>query len=219
VIVAQDHTGQVWLYDSRTSSWTAQSLPITNNGTPAIVSVAGCPIMVTTNPDEHVYYQSVDGCSTYANQSPIDTGFSSARAPAVTVVGANNDYMFVAARGTDGKLWLNQGGFANGGVTWVGWRSLGFATNYAPVGASSGNNSALVATGSDGHVYYNYWTLGGGGSAWTPVDTTFTATGSPAANLVGSGNDYLFVAAPGYQHRLFLNQGTLGGTFTGWGGI
>jgi hypothetical protein len=175
-------------------------------------------VIVYTGTDGHVAYQSVDSCSTYPG-TKIDTTFVSTRSPAVTVVGANSDYMFIAARGTDGTIWLNQGNFSSSGGTWIGWKSLGLITSYAPAAASSGNNSALVAVGATGHLFYSYWTLGGAGSGWSEIDNAFTATGAPAASLVGSGNDYLFIAAPGYQHQLSLNQGTLGGTFIGWHGI
>ena len=220
-VVAADNAKVVWWTDGNNGGWSVPATPpgttVMSLGTPAVVisGSSGCPLIVYTGTDGHLYTDALS--SACGSLAAIDTSFVSTTSPAATAVGSNQDYVFVAARGTDGNLYLNQGYPSTG--TWVGWQSLGFATGYAPAASSSAQNSALVATGTDGHVYYNDWTLGGTGTGWIPVDTSFVSTGSPAASLAGGNNDYLFVAAPGANSQLYLNQGYVGGTFNGWARI
>jgi hypothetical protein len=217
-VVAVDSAKVVW-WSGNGAGWSVPSTPpgtiVMSLGAPAVVISSGCALIVYTGTDGHLYTDGLaSSCGTVA---AIDNSFVSTTSRAATAVGTNQDYVFVAARGNDGNLYLNQGYPSTG--TWVGWQSLGFATGYAPAASSSAQNSVLVATGTDGHVYYNDWTLGGTGTGWTPVDTSFVSTGSPAASLVGGNNNYLFVAAPGANSQLYLNQGYVSGTFIGWARI
>jgi hypothetical protein len=90
-------------------------------------------------------------------------------------------------------------------------------TNVAPAMASSGNNTALVATIPDGRIFYIWWTLGQGSEAgWHELPGQGRTNAAPAAALVGDNHNYLFVEIKGLDGNLYLNQGTLGGPFTGW---
>jgi hypothetical protein len=137
-------------------------------------------------------WQTLDGRATNA-------------APAAALVG---NYMFVVVKGTDGSLYLNQGGL---GKKMVGWKPMGFQSDVAPAMASSGDVSVVVAKDRQGRVFYNYWRIGQGGH-WVELPGMQTNL-APAAALVG---DYLFVMAHGRDGKMRLNQGTLGKTFVGW---
>jgi|KBSMisStaDraftv2_1062788.scaffolds.fasta_scaffold33316_2 hypothetical protein len=119
-------------------------------------------------------------------------------------------YLFVVARGTDGNLYLNQGGLNK---KFVGWRPMNFRSP-APTGATSaGTTTAVVARDTEGRVSYNWWNLGEGAKGWTALGPEVRTDVAPAASLVG---DYLFVAAVTRDGLIHLNQGTLGKPFVGW---
>ena len=91
-----------------------------------------------------------------------------------------------------------------------------FSTNVAPGESSSGNMTAIVATSTDGRIFYNWWELGQGASKWVELDGSGRTDAAPAAAMVGNLNNYLFVAVKGLDGQLYLNQGDLGKTFVGW---
>lgn len=127
-------------------------------------------------------------------------------APAVALVGK---YMFAFVRGNDGSIYVNQGDVAK---PMVGWRSMNFATPYAPGASASGKLTAVVAANAHGTVAYDWWALGDGGKGWATLDRRPT-NAAPAAALVGN---YLFVVVKGTDGSLYLNQGGLGKKFVGW---
>jgi hypothetical protein len=132
-------------------------------------------------------------------------------APAVALTGPDSNYLFVTAKDTTGNLSLTQGALGRG---FTGWADTGFQTSFAPAMASSGNTVALVAVGLDGSLSYTWWNLGEGGPPF--LNLGGQTADAPAAALVGAQHDYLFVVARGLNGDLFLNQGQLGGTFSGF---
>jgi hypothetical protein len=143
----------------------------------------------------------------------IDGNGQTDAAPAAALVNTTNDYLFVAVKGSDGNVSLNQGQL---GHPFVGWQSLGFQTDVAPGAASSGNTSAVVAKSPDGRIFYNWWKLGGAAVGWKELDGNGRTDAAPAAALVNTTNDYLFVTVKGPDGNLYLNQGQLGHPFVGW---
>ena len=134
-------------------------------------------------------------------------------APAVALVGAQHNYLFVLVKGLDGNLYLNQGEL---GKPFVGWQQIGFKTNLAPGAASSGNTTAVVAVRTDGRIFYDWWELGQGGEGFRELDGDGRSDAAPAAALVGAQHNYLFVLVKGLDGNLYLNQGELGKPFVGW---
>jgi hypothetical protein len=66
-----------------------------------------------------------------------------------------------------------------------------------------------------GRIFYDYWDLGGAGHGWTEVPGNGRSNTAPAVNLVANGT-YMFIEVRGTDGRLYLNQGTPGGSFVGW---
>jgi dehydratase len=85
----------------------------------------------------------------------------------------------------------------------------------SPTLATSGKRTLAVQTAADGHVFVNWWDLGGGGVGWRELPGGFVADGAPAATLVANG-DYAFIVARSRSGSIFLNQGTPGGSWVGW---
>jgi len=114
-------------------------------------------------------------------------------------------------KGLDGNLYLNQG---NLGKPFVGWQPMHFQTTVAPGATSAGRTSVVVAADKEGHIHYDWWDLGQGGSGWREIEGKWQTNAPPAATLVA--NNYLFVMIKGLDGNLYLNQGNLGKPFVGW---
>jgi hypothetical protein len=84
--------------------------------------------------------------------------------------------------------------------------------------ASSDNVTVFAAVSQEGRLFYNWWTLGGGGVGWHRILDAPLSDEAPSIALVGDQHDYLFVIV---RERgtgiLYLNQGALGSpSFVGW---
>ncbi len=90
-------------------------------------------------------------------------------------------------------------------------------TDVAPGASGSGGNTVVVAKDPDGRIFYTWWPLGSGGRGWHELDGDGRTDAAPAAALVGQNNDYLFAVVKGLDGNVYLNQGTLGQGFVGWG--
>jgi hypothetical protein len=142
-----------------------------------------------------------------------DLGGQTADAPAAALAGAQHDYLFVVARDLNGDLFLTQGQL---GGPFTGFADdLGFAASAPAAMSSSADITALVGVGTDRSVSYTWWQFGQQYQPWTVLDGKLTGA-APAAALVGAQHDYLFVVIQASDGGLWLNQGTLGGAFTGW---
>jgi hypothetical protein len=97
----------------------------------------------------------------------------------------------------------------------VRW-SQSISTNVASGAASAGNTSVVVATSTDGRIFYDWWKLGEGGHGWRELEGDWRTDAAPAAALVGDDHAYLFVIVKGLDGQLYLNQGQLGSPFVGW---
>ena len=167
-------------------------------------------VFLAKHPDGRTFYNW--GTLGGGGSGWIDIGGQTQTSPAAALIGT---YLFVAVRGMDGNVWINQGEL---GKPFVGWQSgHDFETNVAPGAASSGENFVFLARhqdgakNPDGRTFYNWGTLGGGGSGW--IDIGGQTQTSPAAALIGT---YLFVAVRGMDGNVWINQGELGKPFVGW---
>ncbi len=142
----------------------------------------------------------------------LELGGQTGDAPAAALVGPQHNYLFVVARGISGDLFVIHGEL---GGPFTGFADMGFTAGTAAAMSSSGDTTALVSVSPDGHVYYTWWELGQGNEPWAVLDGKLTST-APAAALVGPQHNYLFVVIKDMDDGLYLNQGTLGGPFTGW---
>ncbi|MBV8095776.1 MAG: hypothetical protein JO110_21615 [Acetobacteraceae bacterium] len=193
-----------WVLFQGLQTTVAPAATIVNNGTWPIGAYT--PVVVAADAHGLVYYDmglDPNGWRELAGGGRTDAALAAAL--------AGDSYLFVVAKGLDGQLYLNQGEL---GGSFTGWEGLGFSTNLAPAASSAGNTTVLVATGTDGRVYYDWWALGEGGHGLRPLDGDGRTDAAPAAALMG--NNYLFILAKGLDGHIYLNQGELGGSFTGW---
>ncbi|HEV2370592.1 MAG TPA: N,N-dimethylformamidase beta subunit family domain-containing protein [Streptosporangiaceae bacterium] len=176
----------------------------------AMASSGDTVALVSVGPDGSTSYDWWDLGGT--GRGFLDLGGQTGDAPAAALVGPRHNYLFVVARGTDGGLFLNQGEL---GGPFTGFADMSFAAKTAAAMSSSGDTTVLIGVSPDGSVSYTWWALGQGSQAWAALDGQLTGT-APAAALVGPQDNYLFVVIKGMDGGLYLNQGTLGGPFTGW---
>jgi hypothetical protein len=183
------------------------------NFAPAAASSGNTSAIVAVDASGRIFYDWFDlGQGGHGFQELAGNG-QAAAAPAAALVGPKHNYLFVWIRGVNGQLQLNQGEL---GKPFAGWASGNFSTNFAPAAASSGNTSAIVAVDASGHIFYDWFELGGGGHGFQELAGNGQTNAAPAAALVGPNHNYLLVWIKGLDGSLQLNQGELGKAFTGW---
>src|SRR5205085_440032 len=143
----------------------------------------------------------------------LEGGGRTDAAPAAALVGPQHNYLFVIVKGLDGNIYLNQGKL---GKPFVGWQCHSLQSEVARGGAYCGNSTSLVVTSPDGRIFYDWWDLGQGGHGFTELEGGGRTNAAPAAALVGSQHNYLFVVVKGLDGNIYLNQGKLGKPFVGW---
>jgi hypothetical protein len=143
-------------------------------------------------------------------KEPLGEGRTNA-APAVSIV-ASQDYMFMAVKGLDGYIYLNQG---NSSGPFVGWQtSYDFQTDVAPALIANDNWTYLFAKHPDGRIFYNSWVLGGGGTGWREVDGFGRTDAAPSAT---GFNDRVVVTIKGLDGHLYRNMSSPNETtFNNW---
>jgi hypothetical protein len=186
--------------------------PATQNG-PAMATSGRRTLAVETATDGRVFINWWDLGGAGTGWRELPGGFHTDATPAASLV-SNGDYAFILAKGLDGTIYLNQG---TPGGTWIGWQSMGIASRYAPAMAASGNKTVAVVTGTDGHLAFTWWDLGGGSNGWRAVPDGLSDA-APAVSLVDG--DYFFFYEKGQGNNgLLLNQGRLGKSIVGWQGL
>ncbi|WP_157642798.1 hypothetical protein [Burkholderia ubonensis] len=178
--------------------------PITDVA-PGAASAGNVSVAIAAEPNGHIVYNWWT-LGQAGHWYELADNMRTDASPAAALIG---NYLFVVIKGPNNTLYLNQGEL---GHPFVGWQSMGFQSNVAPGAASAGNVSVAVAARPDGHISYNWWTLGHAGHWYEPADTMRTDA-APAAALVGN---YLFVIVKGLDNTLYLNQGELGRPSAGW---
>jgi hypothetical protein len=166
--------------------------------------------VVLTGADGHLYYDWWDLGGGANGWREIPGTIRSDASPAASLV-AYGDYLFVVVKSTDGGIWINQG---TPGGSFAGWRFAGINSKVGPGAASNGNRTVALVTGTNGRIYYSWWDFGGGATPFQELPGNGGSDAAPAGSLVG-GN-YLFAYVHGGGNNIYLNQGTLGGTFIGW---
>ncbi|MBV2153019.1 hypothetical protein [Kitasatospora sp. SUK 42] len=94
-------------------------------------------------------------------------------------------------------------------------------TRLAPAATGSGNLTAVAAVDANGAIYFTWWPLGQGANGFTELPGNGRTGTAPAVALVGPQHNYLYALVKGMGDTadLYLNQGVLGGNFTGWNDI
>ncbi|WP_157650138.1 hypothetical protein [Burkholderia ubonensis] len=181
---------------------------ITTNVAPGATGAGMLSAIVAKGPDGVVSYNWWILGQGQRGWQQLDGNVRTDVAPAAALVGST--YLFVVIKGIDGKLYLNQGQVSK---PFVGWRQVGFQSDFAPAVSSSGNTTVIVARDKGGRVFYSYWELGQSGGPWIEIASNVPTTSNLAAALIGS---YLFVMAKGADGNIYLNQGPLNKPFVGW---
>ena len=188
---------------------------ISTNTTPGAGSSGNTSAVVATSIDGLIFYDWSDLGQGSHGFTELEGGGRTDAAPAAALVGPQHNYLFVVIKGLDGNIYVNQGEL---GKPFAGWgSSKNLQTRFAPGAASSGNTSAVVATGTDGRIFYDWWDLGQGGRGLAELEGGGRTDAAPAAALVGPQHNYLFVVIKGLDGDIYVNQGELGKPFAGWG--
>ena len=180
---------------------------IVSDTAPALATSGVLSVLVAKRTDgtlTYTWWNLGEGSRPWSN---LDPGVRTDGAPAAALVGK---YLFVVIKGTDGALYLNQG---NVGGSFVGWRKLGITSSSAASAASSGNTSVVAARNTFDGVSYSWWDLGGAASQWIDIPGNIKINSAPTVLLTGR---HVFVVAKALDGMLYLNQGELGGNYSGW---
>ena len=140
----------------------------------------------------------------------LDIGTPAAGTTSKPAVALVNKYLFVLVHGNDDLLYLNQGDL---NANFVGWQSMGFKTTKPAAAASSDGVVAAVAEDLKGNFFYTWWKLGEKAHDWVPLTGSIKADTEPSVSLSGKN---LYVSITAADGSVRLNQGELGGAFTGW---
>jgi hypothetical protein len=133
-------------------------------------------------------------------------------APAAAVAG-NAPYMFVAVKGLDGYIYINQGDV---GGPYVGWGSdQSLQTDVAPAVATVSDGVIFFAKSLDGRIYSNRTVLGQGGQGWVELPGDMRTDAAPAVTVTSAAS-YMFVAVKGLDGNIYINQGGVSGPYVGW---
>jgi hypothetical protein len=104
---------------------------------------------------------------------------------------------------------------------------MAFSTKTAPGAAGYGNTaegfsntSVVMATSTDGRIFYNWWELGQGGHQWVELEGGGRTDAAPAVSFWVTGDIgvaiSVFSAIKGLDSNIYYNGGKIGGTFNGW---
>jgi hypothetical protein len=209
-VVAQGRDGGLYLNQGSVrgtfTGW--QPMNFRSGVAPAAASSGKTTVVVATHPSGHLSYtwwQLGQGGTAWASipGSPLTQ-----TTPTAILIGS---YLFVVIRASDGSLYLNQGAL---GKSFVGWQPMTFSSSLPASGSAFNETSVVVAKNAQGGVFYTSWVLGGKGNGWKSMGQTPSSNSRPVATL--ARGSYLFVVLTGKDGHIYLNQGNLGGAFTGW---
>ncbi len=228
---SKDHQifGTLHQPDGTFEAWTLIPGALTNVS-PAVSDgnlAVGYPIMavVAAPPDDSTYINvnllnQPPASPPPGYWNPIIPSLFTAMAPALTIVGNQGSYMFLAVtavnfEGPNSRIMVNQGNPSTPDQL-VGWGPASFDSNLPPAMAAANNRTVIVAVDPNGAIFYDWWDLGGGSHGWVPLGDDVRTKVAPAVALVDNGN-YMFVYAQGLDGELHINQANVGGAIIGWG--
>lgn len=185
-----------------------QSMSFRSDGDTAISSSGKITVAVARDLTGHLSYSWWQLGQRGSPWTTIPANLVIQTTPTAMLIG---NYLFVVARASDGSLYLNQGAL---GRSFVGWQQMGFSAASPPSGSAFDETSVVLAKNAQGVAFYNWWDLGGKGGGWKSLGKVPSSNSQPIATL--ARGHYLFVALAGKDGHIYINQGVLGGAFTGW---
>ena len=187
-------------------------LHMQTNVAPAVAATPDGVLMFATDTDGRVYQNRVVLGQAAQGWIELEGNGHTDAAPAAALVG-NNPYVFVAMKGLDQNVYINQGGL---GSEYVGWGTDGkIKTDKAPAVATTPDGVLFFAKDLQGRIFSNRVVLGQAGQGWLEVGGNGRTDAAPAAALVGN-TPYVFVAVKGLDQNVYINQADLGGPWVGW---
>jgi hypothetical protein len=191
-------------------SWVPMSF--VTDAAPALAVVGDRLFVIAKGTDRKVYAsQGVIG------QGPVGQGFSGwselqggGLTDAAPSAAGTDSKVFVAIKGLDGRLELNQ---ADLGKAWSGWTLLKMSANVPPALATVSDHLVAFATTIDGRIVLAQAILGQSFSDWVEVQGSLRSATSPAAASIGS---HIFVSARRVDGGIVTNQADLNGLFGRW---
>ena len=185
---------------------------ITTKVAPAVATTPDGVLFLATAPDGRIYQSRVVLGGAAQRWKELEGGGRTDAAPAAALCG-NAPYTFVAVKGYDQNVYINQGGL---GGPYVGWQTdATIKTNVAPAVARSPDGVIFFATDTTGRIFQNRVVLGQAGQGWRELEGSGRTDASPAAAICGNA-PYVFVAVKGYDQNVYINQGGVGGPYVGW---
>ena len=118
------------------------------------------------------------------------------------------DHVFVAIKGLDGYVYINQADLRRPFNDQ--WSQAPLVTDVAPAVAGVGHYVYFFAKTLDGRIVYDWAVLGQGGHGWREMEGTGRSNAAPAAGAV---RDHVFVAIKGLDGHVYVNQADQGRPF------
>jgi hypothetical protein len=186
------------------SQW--NSLGFTTDVAPAVTGV-GQSVLVFAVRNQRIY----------VNQAVLGEAFhgwveveGDGRTDAAPSAGAVGSHVFLAIKGLDGNMYLNQ---ADLGHPFGQWFSQVMRTDASPAVTGTGDKVYFFGMDPDGRVFYDWAVLGQGGHGWAEIGGSARGTEGVSAGAVGN---HLFVGIRAHDGRIRINQADVGGAFSGW---
>src|SRR5439155_739445 len=130
------------------------------------------------------------------------------RTNAAPAAGAVREHVFVAIKGLDGYVYINQ---ADQGRPFNDqWSQSCLNALVDPAVAVEGKWVYFFAKTLDGRIVYDWAVLGQGGHGWREMEGTGRSNAAPAAGAV---RDHVFVAIKGLDGHVYVNQADQGRPF------
>ena len=157
--------------------------------------------------DGNVYYSTGQLGGANSNWNQIQGSIKAGSAPAAGAIGTQ---VFVAVKGTDNNIYLNQATLGNNFND--SWQSLNFTTDAAPAVVGVQNYIYIFAKKLNGEIFYNRAALGSSFEGWKVVEGNGLAAAGSSPS-VGVINNYMYLLIKGTDNNVYLNQGTAGSSF------
>lgn len=190
-------------------SSTGPTLPahFQTEGAPSFLGVGNSFYMFGNRSDGRIFYNRAILGQAGSGWTEMEGNGKTDRSPASGAVGT---HLFIAIKGLDGQIYLNQ---ADEGNPFGQWFPMNFKTDVAPCLVGIGKSIFMFAKGLDQKIYLNQAVLGSGFSGWFEVQGNGRTDASPSAGVV---NNHVFVAIKGLDGKLYLNQADFGHAFGQW---
>jgi len=174
---------------------------------PGVAGAGHAAYFFATRTDERVYFNRAVLGQGGSGWSEVDGNGRTNAAPSAAAIGT---HLYVAIKGLDGQILLNQ---ADDGKSFGQWFPLNFQSDLAPAVATVSNRVFVFGVSRDHRVFATQAVLGSAFSPWVELQGQGQSITAPSAASVGT---HLFVGITGIGGLVQLNQAELGHAWSGW---